>query len=441
MFDHAQGVSATGVSNAADDIDALIDEVAQLGFDPPQRSRHDSSIMCGTSFRVSVSRVLAEQHKADALLVTLRRLNAKRVPVCLVPEDFPTGTAVIEAWSRFCELIQSGISGQGRCGPELGFCMHSHRMPLGAFCLVTDSLLGSGPRYVFLDSLQMAEHGDSRVAERTASNWRFLWRHRHHPRPVQPVYGGLVRSGCRLLADEVAAAVIPTQSLLAPVGSAWLPIGMPITRFCKKPGTPDWHRLRAALRRLVDLTDTLFPRLDWHDPRQCADAMANRRVAVCVTGLGDLLLQSGRLPGALESLNWLTKIVRCIQQVLSAQSSRRAATSGLLPALAQANPVLGWADGKQRERWQQQWEIAVSEAAVRHRNLLVMSPSSVLPAHQQNCAAFTDLLPVLRFADAWSFDCSVQTPGFKLTQFRDFHRRARATIQSAQRSSFVAAGV
>ena len=64
-----------------------------------------------------------------------------------------------------------------------------------------------------------------------------------------------MRSPCRLLADEVAAAVIPTRSLLAPAGSAWLPLGMPVTRFCSKAGTPDWPRLRAALRRLVDLTD------------------------------------------------------------------------------------------------------------------------------------------------------------------------------------------
>ncbi len=258
---------------------------------------------------------------------------------------------------------------------------------------------------------------------------------------MQPVYGGLVRSTCRLLADEVAGGVIPAKSLLAPAGSAWLPFGMQVARFCCPAGTPDWTRLRLALRRLVDLADQLIPKLEWHDPRQCADAATNRRVAVCVTGLGDLLVRSGRSPKALENLNWLTELVRYIQRELSAQSSQLAARSEMLPALKQSNPVCGWSAGLDRDRWQQQWEIAVRDAAVRHRNLLVLSPSSVLPKHQPDCAGFADLLPVLGFADAWSFDCGGQTRGFSLAQFRDFHRRARATIQGAQRASFIAAGV
>ncbi len=441
MFDHAHDLPASRVAIAADGVDPIFAEIAALGFETPPWSGHGKSIACGTSLRVSVSCVLAGQRAAGDLLDTLRGLIAKRVPVCLVPDDFPGEVPAIEAWTKFCELLQSGFSGQHGCKPYLGFCMHSHRMPLDAYCLIADSLLGPGPRYVFLDSLQMAAHTDSRVAERTASNWRFLWRHRNHPRPVQPVYGGLVRSACRLLADEVAAAVIPTRSLLAPAGSAWLPLGLPISAFCSQAGTPDWQRLRAALRRVVDLADSVLPMLDWHDPRQRADAATNRRVAVCITGLGDLLLQSGRSPGALESLAWLTRLVRFIRTELSAQSSRRAAATDLLPALAQASPVLGWSAGKHRERWQQQWDLAVSEAAVRHRNLLAMSPASVLPDRNLGCAGFADLLPVLGFADAWSFDCNVQTQEFKLSQFRDFHRRARATIQSAQRASFVAAGV
>lgn len=441
MFDHAQWKPASRAAKDAAGFESIFDDIALLGFDPPQRIARDRSIRCGTSFRVSVGRVLADECAAAELLASLRELSAKRIPVCLVPDDFPVELPAIDAWTKFCELLQAGLSKQAGCHPFLSFCMHSHRMPLDAFCLITDSLLGVGPRYVYLDSLQMAEHGDARVAECTASNWRFLWRHRNHPRPVQPVYGGLVRSTCRLLADEVAAAVIPTRSLLAPAGSAWLPIGLPITRFCSQQGALDWQGLQAALRQLLNLADRLLPALRWHDPRQRADASTNRRVAVCVTGLGDLLLQSGRSPGALESLNWLTRLVRCIQKELSAESARRAATGDLLPALAQTNPVLGWAAGKHRERWLKQWEIAVSETAVRHRNLLVLSPSSVLPDRHRNCAEFADLLPVLGFADAWSFDCNVQTQGFKLTQFIDFHRRARATIQSAQRASFVAAGV
>lgn len=441
MFDHAQGTTDTWVSHEADDIDVILDEIAELGFDPPRRSGRERSILCGTSLRVSLNDTLFDRRLAGDFFDTLCVFIGNGVPVSLVPEDFPANASAIESWRLFCELIQSRFAEQGIHTRGLGFCMHSHRMPLEAYCLIADSLLGLGPRYVFLDSLQMAEHCDSRVAQRTASNWKFLWRHRAQRRAVQPVYGGLVRSTCRLLADEVAGAVIPTRSLLAPAGSAWLPVGLPVSRFCCPAGTPDWDRLRLALRRLLILVDKLIPELEWHDPRQRADASTNRRVAVCATGLGDLLLRSGRSPQALESLNWLTELVGRIQKELSAQSSKLATTSEMLPALKQSNPVCGWSAGLDRDRWHRQWEIAVQEAAVRHRNLLVLSPSSVLPKHQPDCAGFADLLPVLGIADAWSFDCDAQTRGFNLTQFRDFHRRARATIQSAQRASFVAAGV
>jgi hypothetical protein len=137
----------------------------------------------------------------------------------------------------------------------------------------------------------------------------------------------------------------------------------------------------------------------------------------------------------------LTHLVRAIRNELLATSAKLAAQRGALPALLDTNLVGHWQEGTQRDRWQRHWRTAVNQAALRNRNLLVLSPASVLPSNGVNSAAFTDLLPLLALADAWSFACNTPTPDWTLAQFKDFHRRACATIQASQHSSFVAARV
>jgi hypothetical protein len=135
----------------------------------------------------------------------------------------------------------------------------------------------------------------------------------------------------------------------------------------------------------------------------------------------------------------LSGIAARIREVLKDESAKLAALSGPLPALSPADLTTGWLSGSGRELWQNAWQDALRKSAVRHRNLVVMSPASVLPAGAD--PRYADLLPVIAHADAWYFGSPVVLAHGGPAAWRAFHRRARAVIQGTTADSFVAAGV
>jgi hypothetical protein len=395
----------------------------------------------GIAERISVREVLRAGPDASDTLQRLARMANDNVPLCLSPVDFGAEPDAIDAWRDFCDAVAAALSlgRPGSTGP--GLCIQSHQLPLEAYCLVADAVLGQGPRYVFLDSLQMGAHCNRIVEERSASNWTFLWRHRRHDRPVMPVYGGIVRSACPLLSDEVALSVLPEGGLQVPDNSAWLTIRLPLPRFADASGRMDEAQLSEALRQAIRVADVQHERQPWQSARQRVDAKNNRRMAFFVTGIGDLVVNSGRDPRDLATLRWLCGIMRKIRHELCETSGRMAQQYGALPALNHAHPGKNLPDGPQGAAWRRHFERAARKAAVRHRNLLAISPYGVLPSTEPYENAFTDLLPIIAFADAWGFANPPAFAGWNVTQYQHFHRRARAIIQGSQAASFVAAGV
>ncbi len=407
MFDYAGKHTADDIANraasrtserprgAAQRIAEIANRLHELRLVPPPRYGAARGSIYGSALRISVQGLLLGDADAESRLSRICALLTHGATVSLSPEDFGEQSSAVESWQQFCEIIAAALPKKAQPGQSLGICVHSHQLPLEAYCLIADSVFGAGPRFVFLDSLQMNSHCDVRIIERAEHNWTFLWRQRGRKRPVMPVYGGMVRSVCPLLADEVAALVLPDSGLHVPVDSAWLPVGLPLTRFATPDGRIQWDVLSAALRHAVDLAEEMLDLLAWHDPRQRADAIMNRRLAFRLTGLGDLVSMRGQNPADLSVLNDTIEVARRIRQLLYDCSSRIATHSGAMPALMQANPVSGWGAGAQRDSWQRHWKEAVRKSAVRHRNLLVMSPYSVLPAASPYTAAYANLLPVI----------------------------------------------
>jgi hypothetical protein len=100
-----------------------------------------------------------------------------------------------------------------------------------------------------------------------------------------------------------------------------------------------------------------------------------------------------------------------------------------------------WYCDIKKNDWDLRWRRAVQNSAVRHRNMLVMSPYSVLPSGAGAVGDFVDLLPVLHHADAFSFS-RPRLDGFRSRdEFVNFHRRAWAVMQRRNAASLVAAGV
>jgi len=414
------------------DASALTAELRQLGFD---------ILPAGSAGRVSVRAVLEGGPASSKKLQALCAVAAAGVPLCLSPVDLGGGGSAIDTWQQFCEAISIQLSRIHDRSVSPGFCISSHQLPLEAFCLIADSVLGKGPRYVFLDSLQMDTHCSRRVEERAAANWTFLWRCRAMSGRVMPVYGGVVKSTCPLLSDEVATAVLPLTGLQVPPGSAWLSIDLTLTRFADSSGRLDEIRLHRALRKAVFVADALLEHQSWSCPLQRQDAVNNRRLAITVSGIGDLVVLRGEDPRNLACLDWLSRVLRDIRDHLCETSVRIAQQDGAVPALGAVHTVGGLPDGPHRDAWCSRFESAVRKAAVRHRNILAISPYAVLPTDRRCDTAFADLLPLIATADAWSFARPHFFTGWNVTQFSNFHRRARAIIQSSQAASFVAAGV
>ena len=274
-----------------------------------------------------------------------------------------------------------------------------------------------------------------------SNDWRVLFNRRAGLAPLWPVYATGVRTRCPLLNNESTSALLPGAGIAVPAGTAWLPMELDVSRFADAKGRIQHEALARALGACIELGDRLFSLLSWPEQRQQADAQLNRRLAIMLTGIGDLVERRNSDPADLDCLRDLDRLVAYIHDRLWEKSKQLAEICGPLPALEQQHPAGRWADESHNQDWKQRWQNAMITAQVRHRNLLVMSPYSVLPRCGPAHEGYIDLLPLIAHADALSFASPPQCPGWNASVFMAFHRRAWAVTQRRNAASFVAAGV
>ncbi len=298
---------------------------AVVSLPKPDRAPH------GAAEVVSVRAVLDRGERSARILGRVCGA-ARQGPVCLHPVDLPADGPGLSAWSQFCELLRAAALRRQVPLGEIATCIHSHHLPLRDFHGLTDAAFGEGDRFVFLDNLQMQCHRNERVAAVTADNWTYFWRDRHEAGRVMPVYGGHVRSACALLADEVAMTVAPGPGLLSPGHSAWLPVRTDLSALADERGEIDEDLLRSTVDAALTAAEQRFDGYRWPGRRRRADAYLNRRVALLVTGIGDLVERSGADPAGLPCLQAMQRLVRCIRQQLDqpaeAEKNLRAVVDG-----------------------------------------------------------------------------------------------------------------
>jgi len=426
---------------ASDCLRSLVGGLEQLGFEVPPLYGTQNDVAGGVPMRLAVRDLLRSASGTGIATSTILTLLKDGVPLTLSLTDLGNESVAVSNLQRFCEVLQAEIGKYNAGSSSIGVCVHSHQLPLQAFQVITKSVLGNGPRYVFLDSLQMTQHSNPRVQSETDQNWRFLWRNRMASAPLKPAYGASVRTACPLLADEVAASVLPVSGIQVPVDSAWLPLGLQLPQFANETGEIGWEQLLPALASGVELAEKILDRLRWLHPGHATDAHLNRRLALSITGLGELVMRRGLDPADLATLRWLSSIIGRIRVSLWHRSGQLVQENGCLPALCGSDPSSGWHDSAHRENWRRRWRAALEKSAVRHRNLLVLSPYSVLPTTIAGDASYTDLLPVIAYADAWSFAETPEFRGWNLNEYKVFHRRAWAVIQGGKSGTLIAAGV
>jgi len=424
---------------AAQSLPVLIDRLTRLGFDLHTLCGRRHNTAGGAPLQLSAREVLPGPAAAGAIDNVLALLE-QRVPVTLSLTNIGCGDAAMRRLQCFCETLQAAISSRALPGGYVGLCIAAQQLPLAAFQVLARTVRGNGPRYVLLERPQMMQQ--QRRAARTEADrtWSFLWQQRLAPERLIPAYAATVRTACPLLADEVAATVLPVNGAQVPPGSAWLPVRLSLPAFASASGEVRWERLLPVLAEGVGLADAAFGLLRWPHSGQQADAHMNRRLALSICGLGDLVVRRGSDPRDLGSLTWLSDIVARIRRTLWHRSGRLARTNGCLPALCDADPASGWIDAARRDDWRRHWHAALEKSGVRHRNMLVLSPYSVLPAGVSSNDGYTDLLPVIAHADGWSFAGMPDFRDWSLKDYTAFHRRAWAVIQQPKTEPVIAAG-
>lgn len=406
-----------------------IERAAECGLESELSESGIRALPPSASESVPVSRVLGHTDALESFIDRINRWQRAGMPVCL---SLVSGEPeVCSHWTVFSEHRHDVRRLKG-----LGFAIRSGWLPVQATCDALDQFFGAGPRFVFLESLVAAGPGDTSLPD---SHWGVLV-DALRARGLLPVYGGFVRSHCPLLPDEMSVEVLPCSGLVVPAGSAWQCVSLPLGALCDRRGEISDSTLRRVATDAVRFADDLIDRCRWPDEKRQVDATRNRRVAFILTGIGDFALRHNLDPCDFGTLRHLAEVVGEIRSVLHRASARLATERGSVQSLDDACPAASWLEGSVGESWHRHFEEARRRSLVRHRNLLAMSPYSVLPASSPPPPAFADLLPLIGQADAWCFSGAPSFAGWNASQFRDFHRRARAVIQGSQGQSRIAAG-
>ena len=271
--------------------------------------------------------------------------------------------------------------------------------------------------YVLLGDV---EHGD-RV-------WGALWELRTEP-AVQTAFADRVLPQCPLLSAERGRAIVSPVGLQAPADSAWVCMGIDLACFAGRGGAVDEPALKRCLEACVDVGDALHDVLAWPTADLQHDAWLNRRLAIVLSGFGDLLRIRGMAPADHASLRYLNQLLLWLRMTAQSRSRAIAMRTEPLPAIALSDPSHGLPRGSVRDDWRRRWHEAVRATLVRHRNLLVISPWSLFPSGARADYEYAELLPLLRHSDACAFRRNMSIDHWNLKQFKQFHQRARAVLK------------
>jgi len=408
---------------------SLVAALARLRLSPMLVASGVGPAAGGAAIGLPVRELLTDPRRLAQAARQVRRLLQVGLPVTAALVD--TGRRAERRVERVLAELDSATRSACVSRDALTLAVAADDYPLPAFALLSRAWLGDGRRYAVL--------GDGGLGREGLLS--FLYQQRGRTRALLPALGAAARTRCPLLSDEAGSAPLGPAAIMAPPGSAWLPVALDLGRFERRDGSLDAVVLRASLREGLGLADRLFDCLHWPDPEQCRDARENRRIVFLLRGIGDLVHRRGADPAAIDTLRALDRLVAGIHATLWEASTEIATRRGLLPALAERDPSRALADGRKRRDWQRRWRAALATSAVRHRNLLAISPYSLMPRRAKLDAAWLDLLPLLAHADVIAFEGRRLFPDWSISEFTSFHRRTAAVLHRRNAAAFVATGV
>lgn len=261
--------------------------------------------------------------------------------------------------------------------------------------------------------------------------WQHLWELRDIASVAIPT---VVSSACSLLDEEHADTVCLTTGIHGPQSSAWVSRQIDLAGFVAGNGDIRLAALERALTDCVDSGDAMHDSTGWGNPALQSDSWLNRRLAISVRGWGTVVSLRRENPRDFSTLNGLEEIAGHIRRTLETHSRLLATEHGYCPALD--------VEGARMERHSSdvtvRWQRAVDAHAIRHRNLLMMSPWDVFPARQPADLRYMDLLPLLRCANSLSFQREVDITHWNVNEFRGFYERVSAILSHGNGAGLIA---
>lgn len=415
----------------------LCRELQLAGVEPMLSADNSDAAMTGVALVVDAQAVMNsgqasarfKEQSVDALASGI----PLSVSICGLGADAEAG----EVYSRLCDVLRSAMQDASATPGSVEIVIEASTLSPQRAWLTRCEMLGQGPVYM-LAGRPLMQPGNAVDERRDHEHfWLQMWNLRMGSM-VRAAYAPAIFSRCPLLSAEVATGVLPAAAIQAPAGTAWVPMRVDLSRFADDRGALRESALERALCRCIEIGDDLHDLAAWPTAQMRHDAWLNRRLAVVLTGFGDLALKRNLDPREFSCLASLSEILHWAQDILQSQSQIVARRTSSLPALSHCDPSRSLPGGHVRDGWHKRWRHAVEVAAVRHRNVLVLSPWSVFPAGGPAEFSYADLLPLLGIADACAATEPPDLTHWNINKFKSFHQRAWAVLQQRDTSHQIA---
>lgn len=228
--------------------------------------------------------------------------------------------------------------------------------------------------------------------------WQGLTGIAHRDAGVHLVLQGATRPPCALSAAERGNAVLPLSLFEARSDGAWLALELRLDRLLARTPASACTELRRLLRATLRLADNLLEQVGWPSPELAQDALVNRRLALHLTGLGDLVDRWRLPPEAFATVRLVQRWLQLARRMLLRESNALAQERGAFPGLE----LQALRAGLERSFGAERAGRLLRRVRLRHRHLLVLSPYAVFPTGRPRhpLPAYLHLLPVMRLADS-----------------------------------------
>jgi len=269
--------------------------------------------------------------------------------------------------------------------------------------------------------------------QQSALVWQRLWEMRDLA-PITAVLPAVVSSPCPLLPDEAASAVVVPVRSQVPEDTAWIPLEVDLSQYLGSDGTLRLALLDAALRARVEEGERRHDTTSWPNQAQRYDSWLNRRLSIFVRGWGDVIGARNIDPESIAALRDVRALASHVSNTLADASRAVAERNGYCPAL----DVAGARVQRHGTEMDVRWRRAVADNALRHRNLLTMSPWDVFPRHEPADLRYLNLLPILVCANSVSYRRDVDICHWNVNEFKGFYTRVSAILSRSSDVSLIA---